>query len=144
MFLLGDCSGHAEDAREFCGTKLVPDSREMNERGFSYAEMLICLLLLLTSLLFLGRMNMTSLSLIGKGKLNQRATLLLLDKIEQLRVMQLTDLIAGEYQEPAGVFNVQWRIVDNTPYFGTKQIQCRVSYTPASTVVAESIFYRSE
>jgi hypothetical protein len=116
----------------------------MNENGFSYAEMLICLILLLTALLFLGRMNMTSLNLIGKGKLNQRATLLLLDKIEQLRATGLLDLISGDYREAAGVFSVDWKIQDNTPYFGTKQIQCRVTYVPAQTVIAESIFYRSE
>lgn len=116
----------------------------MRDNGFTYVEMLICLALLLTALLFLGRMNMTSLNLIGKGKLNQRATLLLLEKIEQLRATDLLELAAGEYQEAAGVFRVEWRIQENTPYFGTKQLQCRVTYVPAQTVIAESIFYRSE
>jgi hypothetical protein len=116
----------------------------MKQNGFGYVEILICLFLLLTALLFLGRMNMTSLNLIGKGKINQRATLLLLDKIEQLRIVQLQDLNPGEYQEAAGVFRVQWRIQENTPYFGTKQIQCRITYTPAACVIAESVFYRSE
>lgn len=116
----------------------------MRQDGFSYVEMLICLLLLLTAMLFLGRTNMTSLHLIGKGKLNQRATLLLLDKIEQLRAANLLELEPGDYEEPAGVFRVQWKIKDNTPYFGTKQIQCRVNYVPAGSTIAESIFFRSE
>ena len=116
----------------------------MRQNGFSYVEILVCLLLLLTAMLFLGRTNMASLNLIGKGKLNQRATLLLLDKIEELRAVNLLELTSGEFEEPAGVFRVQWKIQDNTPYFGTKQICCRISYVPSSCVIAESIFYRSE
>jgi type II secretory pathway pseudopilin PulG len=116
----------------------------MKQNGFTYVELLISLLLLLTALLFLGRANMTSLHLIGKGKLNQRATLLLLDKIEQLRNAGILELIEGEFEEEAGLFRIDWKIRDNTPYFGTKQVQCRVSYIPAASVIAESIFYRSE
>lgn len=116
----------------------------MKQNGFTYVELLVSLFLLLTALLFLGRMNMTSLNLIGKGRLNQRATLLLLDKIEELRATNLLDLAAGDYEEAAGVFRIQWKIQDNTPYFGTKQLLCRVSYVPAGAVIAESIFYRSE
>jgi hypothetical protein len=116
----------------------------MRNRGFTYVEVLISLFLLLFALLFLGRTNMTSLHLIGKGKMNQRATLLLLEKIEELRIAPLQDLLEGEQQEEHGLFSIQWRVQMNTPYFGTRQIQCRVLYRPAASVIVESIFYRSE
>lgn len=117
---------------------------QMKRNGFTYIEVLIGLFLLLFALLTAGRMNMTSLHLVEKGKINQRATLLLLEKIEDLRAVPIQDLAAGEFEEEAGVFLIQWKIQENTPYFGTRQIQTRVSYKPSSTVIAESIFYRSE
>jgi Tfp pilus assembly protein PilV len=116
----------------------------MKEEGFSFVEVLISLLLLLGTLLMLGAINMTSVRLIGNGKINQRATLLLLDKIEELRAVPIESLDAGEFEEQAGYFVISWRIQNNSPYFGTKQIQCRISYKPAASVIAESIFYRSE
>jgi len=116
----------------------------MRDKGFTYAEVLISLFLLLFALLFLGRTNMTSLHLIGKGKMSQRASLILLEKIEELRVVPLQDLIEGQQEEQRGSFLLQWRIQANTPYFGTRQIQCRVLYRPAASVIVESIFYRSE
>jgi len=125
------------------GTLLVVYSR-MRDRGFTYAEVLVSLFLLLFTLLFLGRTNMTSLHLIGKGKMNQRASLLLLEKIEELRAVPLQDLIEGQQEEERGSFLLQWRVQTNTPYFGTRQIQCRVLYRPAASIVVESIFYRSE
>jgi len=125
------------------GTLLVVYSR-MRDRGFTYAEVLVSLFLLLFTLLFLGRTNMTAIHLIGKGKMNQRASLLLLEKIEELRAVPLQDLIEGQQEEERGSFLLQWRVQTNTPYFGTRQIQCRVLYRPAASIVVESIFYRSE
>lgn len=116
----------------------------MKEQGFSYVEVLISLLLLLGTLMMLGAMNMTSLRLIGNGKINQRATLLLLDKIEQLRAVPIETLEPGDFEEEAGVFQIGWRIQNHSPYFGVKQVQCRITYRPAASVIAESIFYRSE
>lgn len=87
---------------------------------------------------------MTSIHLIGKGKMNQRASLLLLEKIEELRAVPLQDLTEGQQEEERGSFLLQWRVQTNTPYFGTRQIQCRVLYRPAASIVVESIFYRSE
>jgi Tfp pilus assembly protein PilV len=116
----------------------------MKEQGFSYVEVLISLFLLLGTLLMLGAMNMTSLRLIGNGKINQRATLLLLDKIEEIRAIPIENLDPGEFDQDIGSFQVSWRIQNHVPYFGTKQIQCRVSFKPAASVIAESIFYRSE
>ncbi len=123
---------------------LVVSRSEMKEQGFSYVEVLISLLLLLGTLIMLGAMNMTSLRLIGNGKINQRATLLLLDKIEELRAVPIENLEPGEFENEADAFLISWRIQNHSPYFGTKQIQCRVSYKPAASVIAESIFYRSE
>lgn len=116
----------------------------MKQEGFSYIEVLISFSLLITSLFFVGSMNMTSLHLLGASKVNQRATLLLMEKIEQLRVVPIEDLTAGDYDETSGNFQISWRIENNTPYFGTKQIRCRVLFRPAGSVVVESIFYRSE
>jgi hypothetical protein len=116
----------------------------MRDKGFTYAEVLVSLFLLLFALLFLGRTNMTSLHLIGKGKMSQRASLLLLEKIEELRAVPLQELLEGQQEEQRGSFLLQWRIQTNTPYFGTRQIQCRVLYRPAASVIVESIFYRSE
>lgn len=116
----------------------------MKQRGFSYVEILISLFLLLMALLFIGRTNMTSLHLVSKGKLNQRAAMLLLEKLEQLKDVPIEQLQEGEYEENSGVFVVRWRIQENTPYFATKQIQCRVIYEPAATTIVESLFYRSE
>jgi hypothetical protein len=116
----------------------------MRDRGFTFVEVVISLFLVLFALLFLGRTNMTSLHLIGKGKMNQKAALMLLEKIDELRTAPIQDLAEGDFEETQGVFDVQWRIQLNTPYFGTRQIQCRVLYRPAASVIVESIFYRSE
>jgi len=116
----------------------------MRQNGFSYVEVMVSLFLFLMTLLLVERMNMTSLHLIAKGKLNQRAALLLLEKLEQLKAVPIEQLTAGEFEEPSGVFTVRWRIQNNTPFFGTRQIQCRVIYSPAATTVVESLFYRSE
>lgn len=87
---------------------------------------------------------MTSVNLIGKGKVQQKATLLLLQKIDELKLVPIQQLTAGTYQQTSGSFSIEWRILDDVPYFGTKQIQCRVLNTAAATIIAESIFYRSE
>jgi Tfp pilus assembly protein PilV len=116
----------------------------VSKNGFSYLEVILSLFLLLMALLFLGRMNMTSLKLLSNAKINQKATLLLLEKIEELRATPIEDLLAGEFEQDSGPFSVRWEIRSDTPYFGAKQIQCRVTYKPASTAVVESIFYRSE
>lgn len=116
----------------------------MKQKGFSYVEVMISLFLFLMTLLLIGRMNMTSMHLISKGKLNQRAATLLLAKLEEIKIVPIEELTAGDYEETSGVFIVEWRIQDHIPYFGTKQIQCRVIYEPAATTVVESLFYRSE
>ena len=118
--------------------------RQVSKNGFSYLEVLVSLFLLLMALLFLGRMNMTSLRLLSNGKINQRATLLLLEKIEDLRATPIEQLLPGEFEQMTGPFWVRWEIRSDTPYFGAKQIHCRVIYRPASNAVVESIFYRSE
>lgn len=116
----------------------------MRQNGFSYVEVLISLFLFLMTLLLIGRINMTSLHLIAKGKLNQQAALLLLEKLEELKATPIEQLKAGEFEENSGVFIIRWRVRDNTPYFGTKQIQCRILYSPAAATIVESLFYRSE
>jgi Tfp pilus assembly protein PilV len=116
----------------------------MRRNGFSFLEVLISLFLLLGALLFVGRMNMTSVRLLSNGKINQKATLLLLEKIEELRTVPMETLEGGEFEETAGSFLVQWRVRNDTPFFGAKQIHCRIVYKPASSTVVESIFYRSE
>jgi len=116
----------------------------MKQTGFSYIEVLVSFFLFLSALLWIGGTHMTSLRLMAKGKINQRATLLLMEKIEELRVVPIQDLAPGEFKEPAGLFEVQWRIQDHTPFFGTKQLRCAVVYQPAGSVIVESIFYRSE
>ena len=116
----------------------------MRNKAFSYVEVMVSLFLFLMTLLLIGRMNMTSLNLIAKGKLNQRAAVLLLEKLEELKTTPIEQLTAGEFEESSGVFLVRWRIQDHTPYFGTKQIQCRILYSPAAATVVESLFYRSE
>jgi hypothetical protein len=112
--------------------------------GITYIEVLVSSLLLLSALLFTGRSNMTSLQLLSKSKLNQRATLLLLAKVEELRVIPIEQLMSGEAEEKRGTFLIQWRIQNHTPYFGSKQIECRVVFRPTAAVVVESLFYRSE
>jgi len=87
---------------------------------------------------------MTALNLIGRGKINQHATLLLFQKIEELRAVPLEQLNAGEFETPSGTFTINWRIEDHVPYLGTKQIRCRILYNPTQAVVVESLFYRSE
>jgi Tfp pilus assembly protein PilV len=129
---------------EIRGDLLHPCESVSRSCGFTYVEVLISMTLLLTALLFIGEANMTSLQLIRKGKVNQRATLMLLEKIEQLRLVPIQDLTAGEYEAASGLFLLQWRVQDHTPYFGTKQIQCRVLYNPTAAIIVESIFYRSE
>jgi len=85
---------------------------------------------------------MTSLNLISKSKINQKATLILLNKIEELRALPIQDLRSGESEESNGGFQLRCSILDHTPYFGTKQIRCCVLHLEQTIV--ESIFYRSE
>lgn len=80
--------------------------------------------------------------LISRGKLQQRAALLLLAKLEELKEIPIEELMPGEHEEASGAFVIRWRIQNHTPYFGTKQVQCRVIYEPAATTLVESLFYR--
>jgi len=82
--------------------------------------------------------------LIQQGKINQKATLLLLEKVEQLRTLPISDIAAGDFTEEKDPFQIHWCIQENTPYNGTFQIHLQVIYSPSSTVIVESIFYRSE
>jgi Tfp pilus assembly protein PilV len=112
--------------------------------GFSYLETLISVSLLMVIVLLMGAMNMTSLNLLGSGKTNQKATLLLLDKLEELRSLPIQDLADGIFDQTSGNFLVRWQIETNVPYLGTKKIHCRVIYQPAASVIVESILYRAE
>jgi hypothetical protein len=78
------------------------------------------------------------------SKINQRATVLLLEKIEQLRALPIQEIRAGDFSEQNVPFQINWSIRDNTPYQGTFQIRCRIIHSSARQVIVESIFYRSE
>ena len=75
---------------------------------------------------------MTSLHLIGKGKMSQRASLLLLEKIEELRAVPLQDLIEGQQEEQRGSFLLQWRIQTNTPVFWNRPNPMSCAVSPGS------------
>lgn len=72
----------------------------------------------------------------------RRATMLLLDKIEELRAMPFNEVEKGTHQEVREPYRLEWVAKDNTPYPGTTQFQVRVKLP--ESVIAESIFYRSE
>ncbi len=78
------------------------------------------------------------------NKINQRATLLLLNKIGELRSQPVQEIRAGDFNEENGFFRILWFIGDNTPYSGTFQIRCQVVHSANSRVIVESIFYRTE
>jgi len=116
----------------------------MNRSGFTYVEVLVSLFLILEVLLIMGFMNMTALHLIGRGKINQRATLLLIQKIDDLKSCGIETLEAGEFEQTSGNYVIRWKIDPDIPYFGCRRIHCRIFYTPTDTSVIESLFYRSE
>ena len=85
---------------------------------------------------------MSSIRLLSKSKLQQKATLLLMNKVEDLRVAPIESLIEGLSQEKQGLFVLECSVQDHTPFFGTKQIRCRVLYQEQTML--ETLFYRSE
>jgi hypothetical protein len=85
---------------------------------------------------------MSSLRVLSKSKIQQRATLLLMNKVEELRALPIQDLSEGNAQEMNGKFLMEWSIQDHTPFFGTKQIRCRVLHQ--NQTIVETLFYRSE
>lgn len=85
---------------------------------------------------------MSSLRLLSKSKIQQKATLLLMNQVEELRSVPIENLLEGNVQEKSGTFLLEWSIQDHTPFFGTKQIRCRVLHQ--NQVIVETLFYRSE
>ena len=85
---------------------------------------------------------MASLRLMSKSKIQQKATLLLMNKVEELRSEPIEKIVEGNIQEKHGVFLLDCSILDHTPFFGTKQIRCKVIHQ--SQTIVETLFYRSE
>ena len=85
---------------------------------------------------------MSSLRVLSKSKVQQKATLILMNKVEELRSKPIEELTEGTAQAKNGTFLTEWSVTDHTPFFGTKQIRCRV-YHQNQTIV-ETLFYRSE
>jgi Tfp pilus assembly protein PilV len=110
--------------------------------GFSYIEILIACFLLFSAIFFIGSANMSSLRLLTKSKIQQKATLMLMNKVEEIRIAPLETLTEGTLQERQGTFVVEWTVQDHTPFFGTKQVRCKVIHN--SQTVVETLFYRSE
>ncbi|MCI0561503.1 MAG: hypothetical protein MN733_23695 [Nitrososphaera sp.] len=87
---------------------------------------------------------MSSLRLLSKSKLQQKATLMLINKVEELRACQLNDplLAEGDGKSREGNFGIEWSVQDHTPFYGTKQVRARVMHK--SQVIVETLFYKSE
>ena len=85
---------------------------------------------------------MSSIRLLSKSKIQQKATLLLMNKVEELRVIPIENLLEVISQEKQGQFLMEWSVQNHTPFFGTKQIRCRVLYQ--NQTILETLFYRSE
>lgn len=76
-------------------------------------------------------------------KTRNKASLMLLEKIEILRTAKLQDLVEGIHIEPRPYrYMVITKIQKNQPYEGCYQIRSSVKLR--DTVLVESIFYRSE
>jgi Tfp pilus assembly protein PilV len=112
------------------------------ESGFTYIEILVACFLVFGALFFIGSSNMSSLRLISKSKIQQKATLLLMNKVEELRSQPIEKLAEANIQEKHGTFLIECSIQDHTPFFGTKQIRCRVLHQ--NQTIVETLFYRSE
>jgi Tfp pilus assembly protein PilV len=110
--------------------------------GFTYIEILVACFLLFTALFFIGGANMSSLRLLSKSKIQQKSTLLLMNKVEELRSVPIEKLVEGNVQEKNGTFLLEWTVQDHTPFFGTKQIRARVLHQ--NQIIVETLFYRSE
>jgi Tfp pilus assembly protein PilV len=124
------------------GTGLDIRSAMTKERGFTYIEILVACFVFFGALFFIGSSNMSSLRLMSKSKIQQKATLLLMNKVEELRAEPIETIVEGTIQEQHGVFRLECTVQDHTPFFGTKQIRCRV-FHQMQTIV-ETLFYRSE
>ena len=85
---------------------------------------------------------MSAIRLLSKSKIQQKATLMLMNKVEELRVQPIETITEGITQEKNGLFVIESSVQDHTPFFGTKQIRCRVLYQNQTMV--ETLFYRSE
>ena len=85
---------------------------------------------------------MSSLRLLSKSKIQQKATLLLMNKVEELRSQPIEQIVEGNFQEQNGTFQIEWTIQGHTPFFGTKQLRCRVVHQ--NQTIVETLFYRSE
>jgi Tfp pilus assembly protein PilV len=114
----------------------------MKHRGFTYIEILVACSVLFTAFFYIGSTNMSAMRLLSKSKIQQKATLMLMNKVEELRVLPIESIQEGISQEKEGLFLIEWSVQDHTPFFGTKQIRCRVLYQDQTMV--ETLFYRSE
>jgi hypothetical protein len=85
---------------------------------------------------------MSAIRLLSKSKIQQKATLMLMNKVEELRVIPIETLTEGIMQEKQGLFLMECSVQDHTPFFGTKQVRCKVIYRDQTIV--ETLFYRSE
>jgi len=85
---------------------------------------------------------MASLRLMSKSKIQQKATLLLMNKVEELRAEAIEKITEGTTQEKHGVFLLECSIQEHTPFFGTKQLRCKVLHQ--NQTIVETLFYRSE
>jgi len=115
---------------------------KQTQQGFTYIEILVACSILFTAFFYIGSTNMTAMRLLSKSKIQQKATLMLMNQVEQLRVVPIESLQEGTTQETQGLFLIECTVQDHTPFFGTKQIRCRVLYQDQTMV--ETLFYRSE
>ncbi|MCI0605327.1 hypothetical protein L0156_20275 [bacterium] len=95
-------------------------------------------------MLRIERINMESIKIQGKRKLNQRATLLLLQKIEELRTAPAATLEPGEHNEEHGSLFVKWNILKDTPYSSVWQFHVTIYHAASKTAIVDGIFYRRE
>ena len=95
-------------------------------------------------MLKIEKIDMESINIQGRRKLNQRATLLLLQKVEELRTAPAATLERGEYEEAHGTLSIKWRVINDAPYSGIRQLHVTVYHSASKTSIVDSIFYQSE
>lgn len=118
----------------------LPALGRREERGASLVEILVATLIFSFFVVGFARSTMNSRRTGDASRFESEATILALDKLEQLRVLLPThaDLTDGAHVDAAnplrsqgttgGIYGRSWQVTSNVPTLGMKRVEMRVSW----------------
>lgn len=113
------------------------------ERGASLVEILVATMIFSFFVVGFARSTMSSRRTGDASRFESEATILALDKLEQLRTLLPTaaDVTDGTHVDAAnplhpqgttgGVYSRSWQVTSNVPTLGMKRVEMRVSWPSA-------------